>query len=217
MQRLTILVPTQRRPHRIEPTMTSALMAAPDHTTLLFLPDPDDGPEIDELERMGAEWVSVEGNYADKINQGIGLAPADYYFFGANDLHWHPGWYEAAEMHMTGPGGIGVVGTNDLCNPRVMRGDHATHCLVARWYTELGLVDDPTKVINPAYIHEYQDDEFVGTAKMRNAFAHAPNSVVEHLHPMVGKAPTDSFYDATPRRMRQGRRLYHKRRRMWTG
>ena len=47
-----------------------------------------------------------------------------------------PGWLDAALAH-DGPG-IGVIGTNDLHNPAVLRGLHSTHSLVKRTYADLG-------------------------------------------------------------------------------
>ena len=49
----------------------------------------------------------------------------------------------------------------------------------------------------------------------RNAYAFAPDSVVEHLHPQVGKAPMDDLYAAQQTRMRAGYRIYRRRRHLW--
>lgn len=110
-----------------------------------------------------------------------------------------------------------MVGTNDLGNPRVLRGVHATHSLVTRRYVDQhGTIDEPGKVLHEGYWHEFCDDEFVETSWKRKAWAFAADSVVEHLHPAWGKAPMDDLYAQEPRRMRQGRRLFLHRRRLWT-
>jgi hypothetical protein len=113
--------------------------------------------------------------------------------------------------------GIGIVGTNDLANPRVMCGQHATHMLIRRSYIakHSGVVDEPRKVIHEQYPHEYADDELIQTAMARGAYAHAFDSLVEHCHPMVGKAPDDETYRLGRSRSRQGRRLFRARRPLW--
>ena len=55
-------------------------------------------------------------------------------FAGADDLNFHPGWDTAALAVMDG--WVQVVGTNDLLNPYVTAGLHATHYLVDRRYLD---------------------------------------------------------------------------------
>jgi hypothetical protein len=60
------------------------------------------------------------------------------------------------------------------------------------------------------------DDELVATAKHRGAYVHAHGSIVEHLHPMAGKAPMDELYERQRSRMRFGRRLFRLREPLWS-
>lgn len=212
--KLAILVPVLRRPHRVRPLLNSINAVTPDSPRILFICDPGDRPQREAVADAGAEALIVSGNYARKINEGVRATDEPLLFLGADDLHFHPGWLEAAEAELQGE--VGVVGTNDLCNRRVMAGEHSTHSLVARWYAAQGTIDDPDCLLHEAYPHEYVDDEFIETAKARNAYAHAHQAVVEHLHPMVGKAPMDNLYAAQRQRMRQGRRIFHARRHLWT-
>lgn len=223
---LSILVPVLKRPHRVKPLLESISAATPE-AQVLFLADPDDLPELEAIrfERRRCELaglplcVSVHatgGNYARKINQGVELSRAPLLFFGADDLHFHPGWLEAARSALGGleRAGIGAVGTNDLCNPKVIAGDHATHFLVARWYAELGAIDGGGP-LHEGYEHEWVDNEFIETARRRGAYAHAGDAIVEHLHPMAGKAESDALYAAAPERMRSGHRIFRQRRPLW--
>lgn len=211
---LAILVPVLRRPHRVAPLLASIAAATPKPYRVLFICDPGDREEQDAIAMAGGEMISPGGNYASKINAGVRHTTEPLLFLGADDLQFHPGWFEAAACRLTDT--IGVVGTNDLCNRRVVNGEHSTHSLVARWYAELGTIDKPGDVLCEIYAHEFVDDEFVETAKYRRAYAHAHDSIVEHLHPQVGKAPMDDLYAAQPVRMRQGRRVYRQRRPLWT-
>lgn len=213
---LAVIIPMLRRAHRVRPVHDSIRDTS--DARIVFAVSPGDQGVIDAIGETGAEYLTVPrartGDYARKIQAGIDHTTEPFVFTGADDLAFHPGWFDAAVAKMTDR--IGVVGTNDLSNPRVMRGDHATHFLVARWYVELGTIDQPGQLMHDGYLHEFVDDELVGTAKSRGAWAFAEDSIVEHLHPMAGKAPMDTLYAQQPRRMRVSRSLYRYRRRLWT-
>lgn len=214
MSDLVVLVPVLRRPHRVKPLLDSIRATTPGDPRVLFIADPTDFEEQRAIHDEGGELLLIDGNYAKKINAGVRVTNEPLIFLGADDLNFHAGWLEAAVAELQGD--FGVIGTNDLCNRRVMDGEHSTHSLVARWYTALGTIDDPSRLLHEGYPHEFVDDEFVETAKRRGAYAHAHDSLVEHLHPMVGKAPMDELYAGQRHRMRSGRRIFHSRRPLWT-
>jgi glycosyltransferase involved in cell wall biosynthesis len=211
---LAILVPVLRRPHRVRPLLDSIAAATPEPYRVLFICDPDDAAEIAAIEEAQGKLIICAGNYAAKINMAVDLTTEPLIFLGADDLHFHEGWLGAAKAKL-GPG-IGVVGTNDLCSKRVMRGEHSTHSLVTREYVERGTIDEPGKLLHEGYLHEFVDDELVATAKHRGAYVHAHGSIVEHLHPMAGKAPMDELYERQRSRMRFGRRLFRLREPLWS-
>jgi hypothetical protein len=212
---LVVLVPMRGRSHRVEPLLASIADATPE-AAVLFLVTPEDVDVRDAVGHAGARSVLVPwrpaGDYARKINEGIRHTAEPLIFTGADDLRFHPGWFETATAKLTE--GVGVVGTNDLCNRRTIRGEHSTHSLVTRDYTFLGQIDGAAGLLHEGYVHEYCDDEMVGTAKHRRAYAHAHDAVVEHLHPMAGH-PTDPQYDQQAARMAASRDLYRRRRRLW--
>lgn len=166
-----------------------------------------------------AGWQSirvlvVDGNYARKINEAVRATEEPYLLFGADDLRFRPDWFEVAKRRLVGH--FGVVATNDLANKRNQYGLLATHPLVARWYAEMETIDGSPGPLYEGYPHEYVDREFSEVARFRGAFVHEPLSVVEHLHPMVGKAPMDQLYALQKQRMRVGKKIYAERRQMWT-
>jgi hypothetical protein len=202
------------RPGTVQPLLESI----GDSADVLFICSPHD-TTTDACRATGRDvltvgWEPGPGDYARKINAGYRVTTDPLLFLGACDLRFHPGWLDAAKAKLAP--GIGVVGTNDLGNPRVIRGDHATHSLVTRAYADLGTIDGQPGILHEGYHHEFVDDELVGTAKHRKAWAFAPDSVVEHLHPSWGKAPTDHLYDAQRIRMAASWRDYRTRRRLWT-
>lgn len=216
---VVIIVPVLRRPHRVAPLLESIDAATPEDHRVLFVCSAGDTAEIAAVESAGGEHIEIpdrrRGDYAVKVNTAYRSTVEPLLFLGADDLAFHAGWFDRAVARIRGR--VQVVGTNDLGNPRVMAGHHATHSLVTRCYVdELGTIDESGKVLHDGYEHEFVDDEFVGTAKHRGVWAFAADSIVEHLHPNWGKAPTDPLYDAQVRRMRASRRTFLNRRRMWT-
>lgn len=214
---LVVIIPMLGRVHRVQPLLES--IHATCEARVLFAVTPGDDAVIAAIDAAGEARITVlrepRGDFQRKINHGIRATREPYIFTGADDLLFHPGWYEAARAKMTG--GVGVVGTNDLCNPRVMRGDHATHMLVSRDYVErYGTIDEPGKFLHEGYPHELCDDEAVHTAKKRRAWAFAADSHVEHLHPMAGKGvPMDDLYAGQARRLEDGRLIYRRRAKLW--
>lgn len=222
---VVVLVPVLSRPHRVRPFLDSLEAATPEPHETIFLATSTDRPMIAEIERVAGELDNVRlevlapnrvGDYAKKIHHGIRCSSAPHIFTGADDLHFHPEWYPRAAALFADPR-VGVVGTQDLApTERARTGEHATHFLVRRSYVEeFGTIDQPGRLFHEGYPHEFVDDELVGTAKHRGAWAFAGSSVVEHLHPSWGKAPSDPLYRRQRARMSAGARTLARRRPLW--
>lgn len=221
-QGLAVIIPMLGRPQRVEPLLESLYASCDPRVVVVravFAVSPDDDDVHAAVDRAGAERLTVPrrplGDYARKIQAGIDHTTEPLIFTGADDLRFRPGWFEAAASLISDT--VGVVGTNDLANPRVMAGQHATHVLVARWYVELGTIDEPGVLMHHGYHHEFVDDELVGTAKKRSAWAFAADSHVEHLHPLWREDgyPWDPMYEAMRDRIRASSPHYNRRRRLW--
>jgi hypothetical protein len=186
---------------------------------VLFLADPDDSAELEAIDResiRGGLCVKVDtggGRYSEKINRGVRLTTEPFVFTGADDLDFKPGWFQAANARLSDR--IGCVGTQDRCNPRVIRGEHATHFLLARWYAEQPCIDGSPGPLFEGYSHWCVDDELIGTAQMRGAYAFAGDAVVEHLHPLADKAQDDETYRKGEANAHKDLRLRDSRRRLW--
>lgn len=208
MSELAILVPVLRRPHRVAPLLES--IRATVEATTLFVADPDDELELEALERESAQYTTLSGGYAAKINLGIRETKEPLIFLGADDLDFKPGWFERARRRMPS---AQVVGVNDMLK---RRRDHATHFLVTRDYAERGQIDGSQGLLHEGYSHSFVDDELIGTAKSRGAYAYAPDSCVQHLHYLNGRAPKDATYELGLSRFRHDRRLFRRREALWT-
>lgn len=223
MLELAILVPVLKRPQNIAPLVESIKTNTTVDHTVVFIASPSDHEEIAELENqkqfylvMNYDYDKVGGDYARKINHAFKTVQSKWYFLGADDLRFWALWYENA-MATYKQTYACVIGTNDLGNPLVLEGKHSTHSLVLGEYAEeCGTIDEPGKILHESYPHEFVDNEFVETAKCREAWAFAMQSYVEHLHPNWKKGKMDSLYAAQSHRMATGRRIYDKRKPLWS-
>jgi hypothetical protein len=218
---LVILVPMLGRPHHVDPLLATIRDSTPG-CRVLFVTTPGDVEVEAAIDATDRERIEVKrrpiGDYARKVNAGYRHTTEPLLFTGASDLAFRSGWFEAATAELTPE--IGVVGTNDDGNPLVTSGKHATHFLVTREYADAcGTVDGgPGAIFAEVYPHEFVDNEMIGTAKYRGAYAMALDSHVTHLHPhWFPSIPSDEGYDAQPGRMSVGRAIYGRRCRQWGG
>lgn len=218
---LVILIPVLRRPKNILPLVTSIDGTTSGSFEVIFLVTPGDEEEIKELKVQDEIYIVMDrsyenkGDYARKINKGFSSIEAEWYFLGADDIKFHPGWFEAA-MERYEETNACVIGTNDMGNPGVLRGDHATHSLVLRDYAlECGTIDEPGKVLYEGYAHNFCDSELVETAKWRGAWTFSKESKVEHLHHDWKKGKTDEVYKIGKSKFHEDNLLFNKRKKLW--
>lgn len=207
---LVVLVPVLNRPQNVQPLIESfATSGAPGR--LLFIATATDTAEVDELDRREADYLlAPKEGWPAKINYGYAHSSEDWMLCAADDIRFHPGWWQATRVARMST--AGVVGTNDLGNPAVIRGDHATHPLVRRIYVDqYGTLDGPGQVVHDGYHHWYVDNELVETAKARGMFQPCLDSVVEHLHHRWGRGEYDDTYQLGEAHTEADRHLYERR------
>lgn len=196
-ERIDVIVPVLHRPQNIRPLMES-LTASTGLATAWFVCEEDDDEEIEEALACGAQVLTNPDahTFAEKVNIGYSRTSAPWLLLVGDDVRFRPGWLDhVQDTHRRY--GTKVIGTNDLCNPRVVRGEHATHPVIARSYIhELGASwDGPGLVCHEGYRHWFVDDEIVSVAKQRGTFTVALGAQVEHVHPMNGVTPSDDVYE----------------------
>jgi hypothetical protein len=207
---VAVVVPVLRRPQNAAPFMSS-LRASTGLATAYAVADDSDEETQRAWRAEGATvigWADDDGpgTFAEKINVAYrrtgngGMDVPDplvqpWLLLTGDDVRFHAGWLDHAQA--AAGDRYHVVGTNDLANPRVVVGEHATHLLVRRSYVdEQGASwDGPKTVAHEGYRHWYVDDEIVTAAKQRGVWAMALGSRVEHLHPLFGTAPDDDVYE----------------------
>lgn len=207
MNELAVLVPVLARPHRVKPLLDSVRDTTKDYR-VLFVADPEDPEEIEAIREAG-EWpLQRGGGYAYKINEAVAATTEPLVFLAADDLNFHPGWYDAAKHRIDS--GAHVVGVNDLIE-RPHRPGHATHFLMTREYAEEPNASGDRGPLCEGYRAWFCDDELIHTATRRGVYAYADDSHVEHLHPIADKAPDDDTYRLGRAFKNEDRALFRKR------
>lgn len=143
----------------------------------------------------GAVVLTAPGpTFAVKVNHAYRVTTEPWLFMVGDDVRFRSGWLRNARL-VADPR-THVVGTNDRGTPRVVAGEHGTHLLIRRAYVDIvgASWDGPGVVCHEGYAHWFVDDEIVSAAKLRGVWASARSSVVEHLHPMFGRADMDDTY-----------------------
>jgi hypothetical protein len=212
-----VIVPTVKARSGNIPELAASLKASTGLARLvLVLDDEDHRDELHEMGVTGFAWIYQPGSFARKINtayrESAELNPRPWFQVVGDDCRFHPGWLDHSQMVAKFYGGK-VIGSNDLANPRVMRGEHATHWMIARDYIdEQGASwDGPGVVAHEGYRHWFVDDEIVTVARQRGVFQSALAARIEHLHPITGKVASDEVYEKNDKYAAQDRDLFEKR------
>lgn len=181
-EEVDVIVPVLHRPENV-PTVLRSLRASTGLARAVFVCEPDDDEEADAVVAEGGRVIRHPGTFAQKVNAAFPQTSAPWVLLVGDDVRFRPGWLDKA-LEVANLYGASVVGTNDLLNPRVTRGEHATHPLIRRSYVdEVGASwDGPGVVCHEGYTHWYVDDEIVMAAQLRGTFQSALGSHVEHIH-----------------------------------
>jgi len=216
--RVAVIVPTLGRPHVVDRVAADVLAASEGHeVTVYFVAELHDADTLRAVEEHPTARLIVNkraGNYAGAINTAVEETDEPYLFAGADDLHFVPGWLDPISDLIDD---YGLVGTNDLANPDVLAGRHATHYMVRRDYAVTACVDAPGQLLFEGYLHNYTDTEVVETAKSRGEFVPCLDAIVEHLHWCWGKANLDPTYEKGRTTAAIDHGVYTTRRLLWTG
>ncbi len=208
-----VIVPTVTPRSGNIPDLAASLKASTGLANLILVLD--DEAHQKELEDAGVDTtgaVLVPGSFPVKVNAGYKATNAPWVQVVGDDCRFHPGWLDHQQW-VAGLYEAKVVGSNDLANPRVMRGEHATHWMIDRTYIdEVGASwDGPGVVTHEGYKHWFCDDEIVAAAKQRGVFQPASGAVIEHRHPITGLVETDEVYEANDKFSARDRALFERR------
>jgi hypothetical protein len=206
-ERVDVIVPTLGKRLENIPRLLRSLKATTGLASAWYVCEPGDDETMDAVHAEGGFVIQEAGSFAHKVNVAyayLGAREPDrrhshraapWILLVGDDVSFQPAWFDQA-VDVANRWGAKVVGTNDLMNPRVMRGEHATHPMIRREYVdEFGASwDGPGIVCHEGYRHCFVDDEITTAARSRGVFQAALGSFVPHWHPIGGKVPEDDIY-----------------------
>lgn len=207
-ERVAVVVPVAKRDNAapfLDTLANSLTPAQRERVTVYVIGDINDSATtdrwLDQLHRyentmiLSFDFAEKIGTFAEKVNRAFEVTEEPWLFLVGDDVHFHPAWLDQA-METARTTGAHVVGTNDLGNPAVLAGEHATHMLVRREYVEHtgASWDGPGVLCHEGYRHWFVDNELVAAAKQVGAWAPCLLAVVEHMHPIWKKGADDAVY-----------------------
>lgn len=208
MTEVAVIVPVLERPQKVAPVLKGFLATAP--ARVLFIASPKDKTEIEALEAARADFIVLEGGYAEKIRAGIKQTSEPYVFTAADDLEPKAGWFKAAKAAMVD--GVELVGINDCLERNT---EHSTHFLMTRAYAETPTIDGKPGPFSDEYWHWYCDNELILTGQIRGVYAYAEKAKLLHRHPLWGFNTEDATYNRGKWYRRRDKRIFQKRERRW--
>lgn len=215
---VAIIIPTYKRAKRLLRVYKNAKQSSPLITNVYFVVEKDDTESIAVLTKNKLPYfLNIRTkNYAGALNTAYLSTTERYFFHGADDLEFTPGWLEKCLAKMIDE--IKVVGTNDLLNKQVLQGIHSTHNLIDREYIQKksGVFDEKNLVFSESYFHNWIDTELVEFAKLRGAFSPCLEAIVKHLHWTNNLSKKDKTYDLQEHTYGRDRRNFVRRRSLWT-
>jgi len=218
---LSVIVPVLNRPQNATPFMRSLRRTDAWPCTVYAVCDEEDVPTITSWADENA--VVVISRYGSTFPHKAQYAyeemiPTDWIFLCGDDVAFQDGWWnEAMKVAKIEPDAC-LISTNDLGNPFVTGGIHATHPIIKTSYVEQSGAswDGPGSLVHRGYFHSYCDNEWTEKARLDGVFAPALASIVKHRHPTWGTAPWDDTYGLPLEHIAEDALLYEERRRQAT-
>lgn len=198
MNPLAIIVPVMRRPHNAHPFMASLRMSMTEPRTVYAVCDPGDDPTIGAWAGEGAvTLICPNGStFPIKVQYAYTETKSEWIMLVGDDVRFARGWWaEVMKVACMNPEAQ-LISTNDMHNPFVTAGIHATHPVIRRsWVDECGASwDGPGHIAHVGYSHAYVDEEWTTKARMDGVFAPALAARVDHLHPTWSGSAWDDVY-----------------------
>jgi hypothetical protein len=209
MTDLVVLVPSRERPHAARELAEAFKATCTADTELVFAVDEDDS-SIEHYSAIAAAPVGLNGPFVDQLHPRVSVCvddeptsmvhalngaaavaatcfspqPFAVGFMGDDHRPRTRGW-DAAYLKALRELGTGIVYGDDL----LQRQNLPTQCaMTADIVRELGFMAPP------ALTHMYVDNFWLALGTAADCVQYLPDVVVEHLHPVAGKAQWDAGY-----------------------
>lgn len=201
MPELVVIVPTRSRPEAVSRVVDAweATGAFDEGAELLFVVDEDDPAGVNEYRRQLGNgrppWVSAVYEWTwrplvPKLNRvAVSLALGRYApmlgFAGDDHLPRTSGWVGRylGELYSLG---TGVVYCDD---------GYQHENIPTQWAMTADIVRALGRMVPGGVDHLYCDNVIRDLARAAGCLSYLPDVLIEHMHPVAGKAPSDEQYD----------------------
>lgn len=209
MIELDIICPTLRRDDKLEALAKQVAENTITPHRLTFVAEDYDEPTIEQLERLGCEYIAGDyGGCAAAYNAGFDATHATAVFLANDDLEFPKGWeLPALEVLEEFP----IVGVNEG------HGRMTCFSMVRRSYIyqHSGVYDEPATLVHP-YKSQYVDTELAEYAKHRGVWGEARQGGVIHRHHDFGDAdPNHPNYIKARSTLFEDQATYERRSMEW--
>ena len=200
MPDLLVIVPTRGRPESL-PKISAAWMATGEfkHADLVYVVDADD-PAVDDYEAtwerlvFAGRMVRAEKRepLVPKLDAAALAFAGDYFalgFAGDDHIPRTHGWAKTMVAAMREMG-TGVVYGDDLLQ---------RERLCTSWAMTSDIVRALGRMVPAPVEHMYCDNAVMDLARLAGCLRYLPDVVIEHMHPIAGKAGMDAGYERVNR------------------
>jgi len=212
---IDVIVPTFKRIENIQKCFDNISQFK--ECSPLFVVHESDDESLLAVEKLKARFIVDKRppSGVNASNTGYWGVKTNWFVLSQDDIIFHPDWLENAQKHITK--GIKVVGLYDGF-PGHLTTQHSVAWLINKNYVQRNSLSIGHKnvLFNPEYKKNYADNELNDTAKFRNVWAYAHDSLAEHLHPGFSKSQMDNTYRMNEDFLSSDRDLYTSRMHLWT-
>ena len=188
MKDLVILVPSRGRPQNIEDLLFS-LQETKTASELIVIVD-DDDETLDQYIELGCKimMIAKQGKgMARPLNCAANIFKDDYRHFAfiGDDHRPRTEYWDQKLINALDEVGTGIAYGDDL-----LQGENLP--------TAVAMSGDIVRALEgmvpPGFIHLYLDNFWMQLGKDLKSFIYLPDVIIEHLHPVAGKAQWDENY-----------------------
>ena len=188
MKDLVILVPSRGRPQNIEDLLFS-LQETKTASELIVIVD-DDDETLDQYIELGCKimMIAKQGKgMARPLNFAANIFKDDYRHFAfiGDDHRPRTEYWDQKLINALDEVGTGIAYGDDL-----LQGENLP--------TAVAMSGDIVRALEgmvpPGFIHLYLDNFWMQLGKDLKSFIYLPDVIIEHLHPVAGKAQWDENY-----------------------
>jgi glycosyltransferase involved in cell wall biosynthesis len=191
MHQIAVLIPTYKRPHKLENLITNFNQTTK-QASLYFVITPEDKETKQLLDDLEQNYFIVEGEYVRAINTAFNLTDEPFIFCGADDIEFTQDWDKKLLESINGVGVTGGIDDWQISKSGV----HTSHPLIRRSYIleQGGALGYPGLVYNPNNEHYQVDIELEQLSWSRGQIRINKDCIIHHNHYVNHKAKNDSTY-----------------------